>query len=379
MKTRLVVWGLVLGLLGLFLHAMNWQVGYMLRMAKIQVACGMAEYCKHVRDPAGALPPYDIVKFEHYMSHIEQESGVDLRFVFVNGTGEQTLEELAAGIVQDERIGGRTGDDRGLLLLYDVPARRLKIEVGYGLEGIFPDAFINYLVNSHARPFLEAQDHSVGLRLLLRLLQARIRDEVLGETFDPRVLSFIDKGRHLSGGAGVATRVDKKSWQRRQFSAEERARYKAGDTPEATYRLYLDWLAQTTYDGKVDFFTFQSRDYISRLPLSPAYADLILMGEYGKRYTIVERGNLAVLYFTGTPFVSPHFFERENGKWRIDIVAEVRNTREYVGTYFTWAYIGGSDPYTETFADLLMPWGSTGLSRFRDGDNRRLELSSAKR
>ena len=35
--------------------------------------------------------------------------------------------------------------------------------------------------------------------------------------------------------------------------------------------------------------------------------------------------------FTRTPFVSPHFFINEAGRWRIDMVAEVRNTAEHVG------------------------------------------------
>lgn len=383
MKVRLVIYAVALAAIAFALHQANLLSVYALQMATLQVKCGMAGFCKHVRDDAGTVPPEDLVKFEHYMHHIERESGVDLRFVFVQGTGAQTLEEMATALVDDLRIGGRTGDDRGLLLLYDVNARRLKVEVGYGLEGIFPDVFVKYLVDRHAKMFLEADDpqaNSVGLRLLLRLLQARIREAVLGDEFDPQVLSFLDKGRYLSGGAGVASGLGETAkLQRAKLSPEERARYAAGDTPEATYAVYLHWLNQPVRDGNVDFLERGSRNYISGLPVSAAYGDLILLGEYGKRFAIVERGDLAILYFTSTPFTSPHFFAREDGKWRMDIVTEVRNTREFVGTYYTWAYSGQGDKYTKAFGDLLKPWGTTGFSRFKNGDNRLLQLSAAKR
>jgi uncharacterized protein len=378
MKKRLVFWGVVLLGLWLLLRWLNLPVGYALQMARINAICGIAGYCHHVDDQAAFLPEEDIPRFESYMHHIRNESGVDLRFVFVKGVGKRSLEEAAVALVEERRIGGSTGD-RGVLLLYDVAARRLKIEVGYGLEGMFPDAFVNYLVTRHAQMFLEGGQASLGLRLLLRLLQHRIREAVLGEEFDPRVLAFFDKGRHLSGGAGVAARMDDKpGWRRGKLPPDERARYVAGATPFATYTAYLNWLNQPVRDADVDFLTAGSRGYLNGLPVSPAYGDMILMGEYGKGFDIVERGDLAILFFTGTPFTSPHFFVREGGKWRMDIVTEVQNTRELVGTYYTWVYTGKSDRYTKAFGDLLKPWGTIG-SRFHKGDNRPLALSTSKR
>ena len=96
------------------------------------------------------------------------------------------------------------------------------------------------------------------------------------------------------------------------------------------------------------------------------------MAEYGKRFKIVERGDLAILYFTGTPFVSPHFFIRENARWRMDMVAEVRNTHEHVGGVFTWGYYGKGDAYTMAFSDLLADMN--GYRRFKQGDNRPLVI-----
>ena len=70
-----------------------------------------------------------------------------------------------------------------------------------------------------------------------------------------------------------------------------------------TYDIYLAWLSQPIFDADVDLFTPESRSYLAHLPVSPAYREFILFAEYGKRYRLDERGDLALLYFTGTPFV----------------------------------------------------------------------------
>lgn len=122
----------------------------------------------------------------------------------------------------------------------------------------------------------------------------------------------------------------------------------------------------------MDLFTPESRSYLAHLPVSPAYREFILFAEYGKRYRLDERGDLALLYFTGTPFVSPHFFVNEGGVWRMDMVAEVRNTVERVGGIYTWDYRGEGDRHTHAFSDLLI--NLHGYRRFSDGDNRELRI-----
>ncbi len=238
---------------------------------------------------------------------------------------------------------------------------------------------MSYLVNDHARMFLEGGDVSVGLRLLLRLVQHRIREAVVGADFDPRVLQAIRTGGNLSGGAGVAASMQPGAASGpgvKRMSEEERARYRAQDSPAGTFQTYLAWLADPVFDPDVDLFTAESRTYLARLPISPAYQHFILFGEYGKGYEVVQRDGIALLYFTTTPFTSPHFFVTEDGVWRMDILAEVGNTRERVGGAYTWDYRGQGDRYTQAFSGLLSDFH--GYRRFRNGDNRTLQIRGSK-
>jgi uncharacterized protein len=329
---------------------------------------------EHVIDKAGVIPAQDLPRFEQYMGWIMRESGVDVRFVFLPDTAGRSIESLAVDMMDELRIGGRTGQERGVLLLYDMQGQRLKVEVGYGLEGWFPDAFVNYLVQDHARMFFSSGDISLGLRYMLRLLQHRIREAVIGNDFDPRVLDKVHPLSHLSGGAGVSAAMGLGDGAAAAPPAADvdTMAFPAGGSPAEAYSRYLDWLSRWPTSPQVDLFTPGSRGYLASMHISPAYAEFILLAEYGKRYKVVERDDLALLYFTGTPFVSPHFFVRQDGQWRMDITAEVRDTHEHVGGEYTWAYYGKDDNYTRSFGDLFTTL--KGYRRIRDGDNRELTI-----
>jgi uncharacterized membrane protein YgcG len=333
---------------------------------------------RHFIDRTGVIPSSDVPRFEQYMKWIMVESGVDMRFVFVPDTGGKSIETLAVDMMDQLQIGRSTGQERGLLLIYDMDSQRLKIEVGYGLEGWFTDAFVNYLVEDHARMFFSSGNLTWGLRHLLRLLQHRIREAVIGKDFDPRILEKIQPLAHLSGGAGVSktAAIGDNVNHVPETGDIDPMSFPSGTSPEETYQTYLNWLSHWPASSQNDFLTPESRNYMAWFQASPAYASFILMGEYRKRFVIVERDDLALLYFTDTPFVSPHFFVRQNGQWRMDLIAEVRNTHEHVGGPLTWSYTGRDDNYTRKFKDLLFT--IKGYTRFRDGDNTMLTIPGKK-
>lgn len=329
----------------------------------------------HIIDRAGIIPRADLPRFDQYMSYIMRESGVDIHMVFLPSAGGVPIEYLTRDMMDELQVGAQTGRERGLLLLYDMEAKQLKVEVGYGLEGWFPDIFVHHLVEDHARMFFSSDNVSLGLRLLLRLLQNRIREAVIHQEFDPRIFEKIKLSPHMSGGGGVNTTMaigDDRGSQHVRGIVDS-AIYPAGTSPAETYDTYLDWMRHWPSTPDVAFFTAGSRAYLSRLPMSPAYSEFILYGELGKGYKIVEKGDVAVLYFTDTPFVSPHFFRRTSGLWQMDLVAEVRNTREVVGGVYTWTYRGKQDDYTTAFGDLLTT--IKGFRRFIGGDNRTLTMA----
>ncbi len=283
-------------------------------------------------------------------------------------TFEDDLQRIPFG------IGGKTREERGTLLLYDFNGKRLRVEVGYGLEGFFPDVFVSYLIHDHAPAFFSAGDVSVGLRLLIRMLHYRIRQAVLGNEFDPTVLTAIRRQGHLSGGAGASAAMpsSRQGDIFRMATKQEREYYSAQPTPEEVFQKYLEWLLAGQFIPVVDIFTKESQGLLATLPMSKAYFHYILLRDYGKQFKIDTRGNVAMLYFTNDPLLDPfHFVKGEKG-WQLDMYTGVIGAANYSGGVYTWGLNGQDNVYTRTFADKLV--NIKGFIRIADGDNRELPI-----
>lgn len=69
---------------------------------------------------------------------------------------------------------GIDGADNGIIVFVFPDDRRVRIEVGYGLEGALPDVEVLRLVEAHLVPALEAGDALPGVETLASALMARL-------------------------------------------------------------------------------------------------------------------------------------------------------------------------------------------------------------
>jgi hypothetical protein len=334
---------------------------------------------RRVYDEASVLDKEDVRSFENYTKWIFRESDIDIRLVFVKDMGDRTIEELAVEKVQELGIGRKSREERGVLLLFDLAEKRLRVEVGYGLEEYFPDAFVGYLVHDHARDFFAVGDVAIGLNLLIRMLHFRIREQVLGNTFDPRVIEIIRHPGYLSGGAGVSAavpfrirdRVDRRSI----IPGEARQEFSPQPTPEAAFEKYVEWLGGGKYDPTIDLFTPRSRELLASLPMTKAYSHFIFMHVYGKEYDFCVRDDLALAYCTNDPLIPPEFLKKTDEGWQMDVHAQFQNIQNRVGGVYAWDYSGRDDVYSTTFRDKLITIKNN--IRIRGGDNRELSIRSS--
>ncbi|MEP7001851.1 MAG: hypothetical protein ABI969_15290, partial [bacterium] len=156
------------------------------------------------------------------------------------------------------------------------------------------------------------------------------------------------------------------------LSAAVAARFGPQPTVAAARDRYLDALHEGYFQPDLPLYAPGTASVLRRFPIVPPFAQSVLYSEYGHKYKVVERGNLAILYYTTTPFVSAHLFRRSAAGWQLDLVAETHDTRERIGGEYTWEMMRTGDDYALAFADLFENFG--GLLRPRDGDNRRLPI-----
>ena len=344
----------------------------------LEVAVPTAEPVRRLMDAPGFVDPYNAERMENHLAGMYDETGVDIRFIFEREIADD-LESFA--LRRARQLGlGRDTDRRGLLFVYDVRGQRMRIEVGPGLEGIFPDGFVGYLMREQTAAFFAAGDRMAGIKSTLFVVNHRLREAALGQNFNPRAIAYITDSVRLAAGAGVSARAPlgtDRTASTRFATTDVRARFGAQPTVAQTLARYHEALRDGYHQPDLPLYAPGTESILRRFPIAKPFAGFILVAEYGHKYTIVERGDLAILFFTTTPLVSAHLFRRSAAGWQLDLEAEVRNTRELISGGYTWMWLPSGDAYSLTFSDLFSRVSDKTYQGFKvlrptHGDNRRL-------
>jgi len=133
-----------------------------------------------VTDLTGTLHAQQIAALEAKLTALEQRKGSQLVVVVVPTTQPATVEQYAVKLFEVNAIG-RKGVDDGVLLLVAKDDRKVRIEVGYGLEGAIPDVYANRIIAEYLTPKFRAGDFYGGIDEATGALAKLIDGETLPE------------------------------------------------------------------------------------------------------------------------------------------------------------------------------------------------------
>ncbi|NCA93182.1 TPM domain-containing protein, partial [bacterium] len=100
----------------------------------------------YINDYTGILSQKAVHTGASIASQIEALTGAQLAVVIVNTTNPLEIEQYAAGLFEKWSIGQK-GSDNGVLLLFAMADRAVRIETGYGMEGAIPDAIASNIIH----------------------------------------------------------------------------------------------------------------------------------------------------------------------------------------------------------------------------------------
>ncbi|MEO7190331.1 MAG: TPM domain-containing protein [Vicinamibacterales bacterium] len=115
-----------------------------------------------VTDMPRALRAETVARLNATLGDLERTSTVEMAVVVVSSLDSLSVEETAARLFQLWGIGKKS-QDNGLLLLWSRGDRRVRVEVGYGLEGALPDGKVGAILDTYVIPKFKAGDFDQGL------------------------------------------------------------------------------------------------------------------------------------------------------------------------------------------------------------------------
>ncbi len=115
-----------------------------------------------VGDSGGVLGPEYVALIHSIGETLKVKTGAEFAVVTVDNLGGLTIEDFAARLFKKFGIG-EAGEENGLLLLFSRDDRKVRLEVGYGLEGTIPDGFASRILDEQALPFFKEGQYGRGL------------------------------------------------------------------------------------------------------------------------------------------------------------------------------------------------------------------------
>jgi uncharacterized protein len=124
-----------------------------------------------VQDEAALLSPDARQRIDGMLFAYQQQTGHQLALLTVPSLEGDSLEEFSIRVVEAWQLGDKQRDD-GVLLLVSVAERKLRIEVGYGLEGELPDATSSRIIRDVITPAFRRGEPDVGIVAGLQAIMA---------------------------------------------------------------------------------------------------------------------------------------------------------------------------------------------------------------
>jgi uncharacterized protein len=147
-----------------------------------------------VVDRTGTLSSGDIESLTQTLKNLETRKGSQVAVLIVPTTDPETIEQYSIRVAEAWKIGRKKIDD-GALLVIAKNDRKLRIEVGYGLEGALNDVTVKRIIDEVITPKFRNGDFpggiSAGVDAIIRVIDgeplpapARARTSSWSSNFD---------------------------------------------------------------------------------------------------------------------------------------------------------------------------------------------------
>ncbi len=115
-----------------------------------------------VNDYAGVMSQDQVRSLESRLAQFEQGTGHQVAVLTIPTLDGEDIEGFGIRVAENWKLG-KKGFDNGVILVVAIKDRRIRLEVGYGLEGVLPDAIAKQITSEYIVPRFRSQDYGGGI------------------------------------------------------------------------------------------------------------------------------------------------------------------------------------------------------------------------
>ena len=130
----------------------------------------------YVNDFADVLSSTDEQELDSLLQDLNRKTGAALTVVAVDSMRGGEVNDFANRLFEQWGIG-KKGRDNGILLFASIKNRKARIEVGYGLEALLPDAQTGRILDQAVIPWFKQEQYGKGLMNGTLSIARRVADD----------------------------------------------------------------------------------------------------------------------------------------------------------------------------------------------------------
>lgn len=117
---------------------------------------------KYVVDETGTLTQTELNSLLKKLEDFDKQTSTQIVVYMIASLNGETIEDVSYKIAEKNKIG-KKGKDNGVLVLIAKNDRKMRIEVGYGLEGVLTDAYTTQIRTKEMNPSFQAGKFYEGI------------------------------------------------------------------------------------------------------------------------------------------------------------------------------------------------------------------------
>jgi uncharacterized protein len=149
----------------------------------IRAQVDIPELSHRVTDLTGTLSDQQATALENRLAAFEAKKGSQIAVLIIPTTQSEDIAQFGIRVAEAWKIGRKNVDD-GVILVVAKEDRKLRLEVGYGLEGAIPDAIAKRVIAETITPFFKRGDYFDGIDAGVTQLMQLIEGETLPEPLE---------------------------------------------------------------------------------------------------------------------------------------------------------------------------------------------------
>ena len=131
---------------------------------------------EYVTDETGTLKADEIVSLKTKLRKFYDSTSTQILVLLIPSLNGEPIEMAANSIYHANGIGAK-GKDNGALILISKGDRKIRIEVGYGLEGVLTDAASKMIIKREMNPELKVDNYYKGIDNAVNAIIALSKNE----------------------------------------------------------------------------------------------------------------------------------------------------------------------------------------------------------